>query len=90
MEAVNKLTTLVDLPADFLRTFINNCINTCQNIKEKQTQQRMIKLVCVFLQYLVKNKANIKALNSMIQSFCVEHSNNKEAAALFKLLKEQS
>jgi len=89
MEAVNKLTTLVDLPADFLRTYISNGINTCQSIKDKHLQQRMIKLVCVFLQYLVKNKANIKALNSMIQSFCVEHSNNKEAAALFKLLKEQ-
>lgn len=88
MEVVNKLTTSIDLPNDFLHTYISNSITACQNCKDKAQQNRMIRFVCVFLQNLLKNKINIKPLYSVIQSFCVENSNNKEATTLFKLLKE--
>lgn len=91
LEVVNKLANFVELPAEFLHLFVTNCMKSCTRIRDKYTQNRLVRLLCVFINSLLKNQfLNSSELQSEIQQFCMEFTTIKEANDLNKALNTSS
>lgn len=88
MEVVNRLAGMAPLPPPFVHLFVANCMASCKNTTDKFAQSRLVRLVCVLIQSLIKNNIlDVEEMFMEIQSFCLDFSKAREAISLFKLIK---
>ncbi|KAL9644375.1 hypothetical protein ABK040_005833 [Willaertia magna] len=86
-------SNIADDEPPFLHSFIRNCINNCSQIKEQTSQMRKVRLVCVFIQSLIRNEIFIANSGEDIiiielKQFCLDFVKVKEAVDLFQLMKK--
>ncbi|KAF9104008.1 hypothetical protein BGX29_002584 [Mortierella sp. GBA35] len=89
LEVVNRLTGATTLSPRFLHGYIENAIRCCEQVEDKVGQARVVRMLCVFLQSLLRNGViTIAGYYHALQSFCVQFSRVKEVANLFQSLVE--
>ncbi|CAD8120498.1 unnamed protein product [Paramecium sonneborni] len=90
LELFAHLYGKLKLPQEYITQYINYCIDFCNNIKEKQQQNKLVRFVSVFIQQMFKLKAfTIKDILTDLQAFCIEFSKVSDVSKLFKLVKGQ-
>eukprot|EP00300_Choanocystis_sp_HF-7_P030943 c39962_g1_i1.p1 GENE.c39962_g1_i1~~c39962_g1_i1.p1 ORF type:complete len:436 (+),score=61.68 c39962_g1_i1:128-1435(+) len=88
LEIVDRLVRAVELPREFMQLFVAHCISACYRNEDTQNRHRLVRIVCVFLQALVRYEAaHIRNSMHEIEAFCIEFSKMREAAGLFRLLR---
>lgn len=90
MEVVYKLATLRKLHSEYLHVFVMGLFSRCGSNSKKilgGREEKLVRLVAIFLQNLIQNDIVHVEEFVEIQSFCIEFSKVREVQMLFQLIK---
>ena len=76
LEVVKRLMKF-DLPPKFIHAYISKCVSSCENIKDKNMQNRLVQLVSAFLTSMSDN--NIIEAEEMFMAFAKKFRDIDEA-----------
>lgn len=90
-----EVSSSYPLPSSFLTPFAARCVRRCVDGGEggggsgSRSHNASVRLTCMFLQVLLRERHVVVAdLPAEVESFCVEFMSVKEAADLFRLVKQ--
>ncbi|GMI33489.1 hypothetical protein TeGR_g12491 [Tetraparma gracilis] len=88
LDVISRLALAAPLPEDFVSLAVSKCVSAAELERDKHRQSRLVRLVCVFLQSLLRNGVGgVEEMKAQVEAFCIEFSRIREAATLYKLLK---
>ncbi|RGB32725.1 hypothetical protein C1646_669909 [Rhizophagus diaphanus] len=84
MEVINGLTSF-PLSPEFLHKYLTNCIRACEASQNRDTQDRQVRLICVFFQSLIRNNTvDVNRFLVEMPAFCLQFSRIREAVDLYR------
>lgn len=89
LEVVNTLYMKVEIPTEAIHFLINNCIQFCKNSQESEyIKKKLVRLLCVFINSILRNRPTTsEELLIMIENFCTDFTEYKEASQLYKTVR---
>jgi hypothetical protein len=87
VEVVNRLSTAIAFPRGLLFSFLQNCTVACERTPDTYMQNRLVRLLCVLVQSLLRNRVfAVSDVAAMMQPFCAAFSRVSDAAKLYEVL----
>lgn len=89
IELFNKIVQYHELPNEYILIYINNCFETCNEDNNENIKNRLVRLVCIVVGFLLKFKVipNEDLVKIKAEEFFRNYPNVKETAQILKQIK---
>jgi hypothetical protein len=88
-DLVVNLAKLGSIERDWLHLYVIRAMTSCDLIDDQDNKARQVGMVCMFLKTMMKNvPQEMRLLFGEMQTFCLQFAWVKEAATLYKMLKD--
>jgi hypothetical protein len=89
MQVINKIIQKVDLPKQFVNSYIINCINNYKGETRKDMKHRLARIIAIFITNLMENghlTFDNNVIPTELDELCVENRKLEEITKLIQKL----
>lgn len=88
LEVFAKIIQTVELPPEYIQTYLNKQMEHCRLITDPKGQKRLVRILSLFLQSLIKARATFfnKEMLMIIKHFCIDFAKVTDVSNLQKLV----